>query len=327
MLEDPAKGLEEDRQSPAMRRLFEKAGRVASRDTTVVISGETGVGKERLARWLHAHSRRATGRFVPVNCGAFPESLLDTHLFGHVRGAFTGAVQDAAGIFEVAAGGTLFLDEIGEVSSATQVKLLRVLQEREVQRVGELRLRPVDIRIIAATNRVLRDEVARGRFRADLFYRLHVVELHVPPLRERPDDLCRLARDLLAMTAARHAYSVTGYSPETWACLLRYDWPGNVRELENTIEEACAWATGSEIQVEDLPEPVRRSHGSPASSVRQPRPLVELERAYIEAVLRRQQGNRRRATQELGISLSTLKRKLRQYRRHRAEHEDQAGSR
>jgi transcriptional regulator with PAS, ATPase and Fis domain len=299
-----------------MRRLFEKAGRVAPRETTVLITGETGVGKERMARWLHAHSRRAGRRFVPVNCGAFPDTLLDTHLFGHVRGAFTGAVQESAGIFEAAAGGTLFLDEIGDVSSAMQVKLLRVLQEREVQRVGEWRLRPVDVRLIAATNRVLQDEVAQGRFRADLFYRLHVVELHIPPLRERPDDLRRLAGEFLARTTACHRQPIAGYAPDAWECLLRYDWPGNVRELENAIEAACTWATGSEIEVEDLPDAVQRGSVSaaPAPASREGRPLDDLEQAYIDGVLQRHQGSRSRAAEELGISLSTLKRKLRRYR-------------
>jgi two-component system, NtrC family, response regulator HydG len=302
------------RQSPVMRRLFERAGRVAPREATVVITGETGVGKERLARWLHAHSRRADRPFVPVNCGAFPDSLLDTHLFGHVRGAFTGAVRASAGIFEAAEGGTLFLDEIGEVSPAMQVKLLRVLQEREVQRVGEWRLRPVDVRLIAATNRVLRDEVAQGRFRADLFYRLHVVELHIPPLRDRPDDLRRLAGEFLERTAAHHAYQITGYTPDAWGCLLRYDWPGNVRELENAIEEACALATGSQIEVEDLPDSVRACRATaPPQSSRDP--LADLELAYLEGVLLRHQGNRRRTAEALKISLSTLKRRLRRHRR------------
>jgi transcriptional regulator with PAS, ATPase and Fis domain len=299
--------------STLMRRLFDKASRVAPLDMTVLITGETGVGKERMARWLHAHSRRADQRFVAVNCGAFSDSLLDTHLFGHARGAFTGAVQDSTGIFEAAAGGTLFLDEIGEVSPAMQVKLLRVLQERGVQRVGEWRFRPVDVRVIAATNRALRDEMAQGRFRSDLFYRLHVIELHVPPLRERPGDLLILAAELLERTAARHTRVITGYAPRAWDCLLRYDWPGNVRELENVIEEACALATSSEITLDDLPDLLRcKAATSPPTAGSGPgRPLIQLEHAYIVGVLKRHHGSRRRAAQELGISLSTLKRRLR----------------
>jgi transcriptional regulator with PAS, ATPase and Fis domain len=306
-------------QSPAMRELLAKAARVASSKSTILITGETGVGKERLARWLHAHSGRAAGGFVAVNCATFPDTLLDTHLFGHARGAFTGAIQESPGIFEAATGGTLFLDEIGEVSPAVQAKLLRVLQEREVRRVGEWRLRPVDVRLIAATNRHLEDEVQRGRFREDLFYRVRVVRLHIPPLRERRGDLPSLARELLAHMAAREQRPITGYAPQALACLLRYDWPGNVREFENAIEEACASATGSEIQLEDLPDTIRPGslpHELPAvGPAREGRRLADLERAHIDMVLEQHRGHRRRAAEELGISLSTLKRRLRRHRR------------
>src|SRR2546427_6228023 len=180
--------------SPAMRRLMTMAARVAPLDSTVLITGESGVGKERLARWLHDASHRAGRRFVAVNCGAFADALLESELFGHVRGAFTGAVHDRLGVFETAEGGTLFLDEIGDVSPAMQLKLLRVIQEREVTRLGETKARPVDVRLIAATNRDLRDEVAHQRFRRDLYYRLMVIDLQVPPLRERPEELLVLAR-------------------------------------------------------------------------------------------------------------------------------------
>ena len=305
-------------QSPAMRTLFAKAGRVARSESTILITGETGVGKERLACWLHEHSPRAARTFMPVNCATFPDTLLDTHLFGHVRGAFTGAVQESAGLFEAASGGTLFLDEIGEVSAAVQGKLLRVLQEREVQRVGEWRFRPIDVRLIAATNRDLEEEVAQGRFRKDLFFRLRVVGLHIPPLRERPGDLPILVRECLARMGSRLGRPIHEYATEAWACLLRYDWPGNVRELEDAIEEACQVAVGTEIQVEDLPDAVRRGWAArPPPAVcasRAERSLADVEQLQIDAVLERHRGHRRRAAEELGISLSTLKRKLRRRR-------------
>ncbi len=309
-IDDAASPRGESRvQSPAMRQVMALAARVAPLDSTVLITGESGVGKERLARWLHRASPRAHGPLVAVNCGAFADTLLESELFGHARGAFTGAVQDRLGVFEAAKGGTLFLDEIGEVSTAMQVKLLRVIQEREVIRLGETKARPVDVRLIAATNRDLLDEVAHQRYRRDLYYRLRVIDLHVPPLRERPEELLGLARDLLAQSAARLHRSVVGYTPRALARLLDYLWPGNIRELEHAIERACAVATGPEITVEDLPDAVRGAD----TSARGPdeRPLAERERAYIQAVLDRHHGHRRRAAEELGLSLSTLKRRLR----------------
>src|SRR5580700_5069852 len=197
---DPREADEGETQSPVMRELFVKARRVARTDLTILVTGETGVGKEWLARWLHAHSPRAWRKFVPINCGAIPDTLLDTYLFGDTSGA-SDAVHDSFGMFEAASGGTLFLDHIGDAAPAMQVKLLPVLETQQVQRVGEWRLRPIDARIVAATSRNLEDEVARGRFRTDLFYRLRVVELHIPALRERPDDLRVLARDLLENAA------------------------------------------------------------------------------------------------------------------------------
>lgn len=295
-------------QSPAMRRVLHVAARVAPLDLTVLISGESGVGKERLARWLHQASPRVTHPFVAVNCGAFPDTLLESELFGHARGAFTGAVGDRRGVFEAAQGGTLFLDEIGEVSPAMQIRLLRVLQEREVRRVGETKARPVDVRLIAATNRDLLAEIAQQRFRLDLYYRLRVVDLCVPPLRERPEELLGLAHELLARTAARFRRPVVGYTPQALDRVLAYQWPGNIRELEHSIERACALAPGSEIDVEDLPDVVRGTRGD---APRVGHLLVSREVAYIRAVLDRHQGHRARAAGELGISLSTLKRRLR----------------
>jgi transcriptional regulator with PAS, ATPase and Fis domain len=304
----------EPEQDPAMRQLFEKAKRVATRDTTVLITGETGVGKERLARWIHGQSHRARRAFVAVNCGALPDTLLDTHLFGHVKGSFTGAIGDSAGLFEAASGGTLFLDEVGDVSSTMQVKLLRVLEEREVQRVGEWRTRSVDVRVLTATNRSLDDEVAAGRFRDDLLYRLRVVELRVPPLRERLGELSRLAHEFLVRKGMGHQSHITGFSQDAWASLLQYRWPGNVRELVNVIEEAVTNTDGSTIELADLPERIRsgtQAETGPGARPGSGRPLDQLQRSYILGVLRRHGGNQRLAAAELGISLSTLKRRLR----------------
>lgn len=300
-------------QSSAMRHVMALAARVAPLDSTVLITGESGVGKERLARWLHRASPRAHRLFVAVNCGAFADTLLESELFGHARGAFTGAVQNRLGVFEASTGGTLFLDEIGEVSPAMQVRLLRVIQEREVIRLGETKARAVDVRLIAATNRDLLEEVAHQRYRRDLYYRLRVIDLHVPPLRQRPEELLGLAHDLLARTAARLRRPVVGYTPRALDRLLDYLWPGNIRELEHAIERACAVATGPEIDVEDLPDAIR---GSDAAGRRcDQRPLAERETAYIRAVLDRHHGDRRLAAEELGISLSTLKRRLRKQAR------------
>jgi two-component system, NtrC family, response regulator HydG len=301
-------------ESPPMRQLMAIAARVAPTDSTVLISGESGVGKERLARWLHGASLRTHGTFVAVNCGAFADTVLESELFGHVRGAFTGALHDRLGVFEAAHGGTLFLDEIGEVSTAMQVKLLRVIQEREVMRLGETNTRPVDVRLIAATNRDLSHEVAQQRFRQDLYYRLRVIDVHVPPLRERPEDLRRLADTFLAQAATRLRRPVVAFAPLALERILYYEWPGNIRELEHAIERACAVAAGSRIEMDDLPASVRHA---PLSRERAPdvRPLRDREREHILAVMERHHGDRRRTMEELRISLSTLKRRLRGYGR------------
>jgi DNA-binding NtrC family response regulator len=298
--------------SEAMQRVIELARRLAKVDSTVLVTGESGVGKERVARLIHDESSRTGGPFVAINCGAVPESLLESELFGHAKGAFTGATQDRPGLFEAANGGTLLLDEIGEVPPPMQVKLLRTLQEREVRRVGENKNRKVDVRVLAAPNRDLPAEVHAGRFRQDLFYRLRVVELRVPPLRERRDDILALARIFLEDATERMSRKVTGITPAAANQLVRYAWPGNVRELENAIERAVVLARGSRIDVGDLPEEVGLAIPS-AHAPGDVRPLEAVEREYILAVLRANQGNRAAAAEQLQIGVATLYRKLKRY--------------
>ncbi len=299
--------------SPKMQHVLELARRVAKVDAAVLITGESGVGKERIARLVHDESTRAAGPFIAVNCGAITETLLESELFGHTRGAFTGAASDRLGLFEAANHGTLLLDEIGEVSSGMQVKLLRVLQEREIRRVGENKSRPVNVRVLAATNRDLALGVAEGTFRQDLYYRLKVVELNVPPLRERRDDILPLARLLLADAAVRMAREVSGLAPNTADQLVRYEWPGNVRELENAMERAVALASGGRVELDDLPEEIRRAFPKPVVSEETVQPLRDVEREYILAVLALNGGNQTRTAQQLRIGSATLYRKLKQY--------------
>ncbi|TNF27170.1 MAG: sigma-54-dependent Fis family transcriptional regulator [Deltaproteobacteria bacterium] len=299
--------------SSEMRHVVDLARRVAPVDSTVLITGESGVGKERIARLIHDSSPRMAGPFVAVNCGAISETLLESELFGHVRGAFTGATSDRAGLFEAANGGTLFLDEVGELPPAMQVKLLRALQEREVRRVGDNRSRKIDVRIVAATNRELR-AAGPGAFREDLYYRLRVVEIRVPPLRERKDDILPLARYFLDNTARRlgEAVRCTGFSAQAADQLLRHDWPGNVRELENAVERAVVVATGQRVEPEDLPEEVRAARTRPIGPPRG-QSLAEVEREHILAVLAAHDGNRGQTAEQLGIGSATLYRKLKRY--------------
>jgi two-component system response regulator HydG len=294
---------------------------VAPTESTVLIQGESGTGKEVIAGYIHRLSARADEPFLSINCGALPESLLESELFGHVRGAFTGAVRDKHGLFAAARGGTFFLDEIGETTPATQVKLLRVLQEREMIPVGGTEPVPVDIRLIAATNRDLESEVRSGGFRTDLYYRLNVVGIHLPPLRERREDIPLLADAFLTRAAAERGQTRRSLSPEALQCVLAYDWPGNVRELENALERAAVLARGEVIAAELLPERVRE-HGRGAQgtgerlvSDRPPaNPTLEtIERAYILWVLHSEGGNKSRAAEVLGIDPSTLYRKLKMY--------------
>jgi transcriptional regulator with PAS, ATPase and Fis domain len=296
-----------------MRAVLALARRAAAVDTTVLIEGESGVGKERVARLIHEESPRAAAPFLAINCGAISEGLLESELFGHVRGAFTGATQDHAGLFEAAAGGTLFLDEIGELPLAMQAKLLRVLQEREVRRVGETRSRAVDVRVLAASNRDLAQEVEARRFRKDLYYRLRVIGLVIPPLRERKDDVLPLARTLLAGAAARLGRAAVQLSPAAADQLLRHAWPGNVRELGNAIERAVALGAGGRIEPQDLPEEVRAARPL-VPSWSGTATLAELERTAIVSALEQHGGNRERAAAQLGIGSATLYRKLGQYR-------------
>lgn len=299
--------------SDGMARVVDVARRVARVDSSVLITGESGVGKERIARLIHEESPRAGGPFVAVNCGAVSESLLESELFGHARGAFTGAIADRAGLFEAAQGGTLFLDEVGEVPASMQVKLLRVLQERQVRRVGENRDRDVDVRLVAATNRDLSQEVAEGRFRTDLYYRLKVIEIAIPPLRERKEDVLPLARVVLDEAARRIGRRVSGFSCAAADQFLRHGWPGNVRELQNAIERAVVLSRGNRIEVGDLPEEVRLAQtGQVVAASGQT--LAEIEKQAILAALEAQDGNQARTAAQLGIGTATLYRKLKQYR-------------
>jgi transcriptional regulator with PAS, ATPase and Fis domain len=299
--------------SPAMLRTLDLARRVAKVDSTVLITGESGAGKERLARFIHDESARTAGPFLAINCAAVPETLLESELFGHARGSFTGASQDRAGLFEAANGGTLLLDEIGDIPPAMQVKLLRVLQEREVRRVGENRARTINVRVLAATNRDLLADVHGARFRQDLYYRLRVVEITVPSLRQRRDDILPMARQFLAAVAKRFGKKAPALSPEAANLLLRYLWPGNVRELENALERAVALARSDRIGIDDLP-PELGAAPPTVQTADDVRTLAEVEHDYIAAALRASGGNRAKAAERLGIGTATLYRKLKQAR-------------
>jgi transcriptional regulator with PAS, ATPase and Fis domain len=280
----------------------------------VLLLGESGTGKEVIARYIHELSTRADGTFQSINCGALPEGLLESELFGHVKGSFTGAVRDRSGLFTAAAGGTFFLDEIGETTPATQVKLLRVLQHREVIPVGATDPQPIDVRLIAATNRDLEEEIRRGTFRRDLFYRLNVITIHLPPLRARREDVPLLAEAFLRRAAGPDE-APTRLSAAALQVLTEYHWPGNVRELENALERALILRRQDVIEVEDLPERVRERQAEPLVTDRVPAsPTLEMiERAYIQFVLQAEQGNKTRAADVLGIDPSTLHRKLARY--------------
>ena len=288
---------------------------VAPTESTVLLQGESGTGKEVMARFIHELSNREEGPFLSINCGALPESLLESELFGHTKGSFTGAVKDKAGLFTASGGGTFFLDEIGETTPATQVKLLRVLQHREVIPVGATEAIPVDSRLIAATNRDLDEEIKVGRFRSDLYYRLNVISIHLPPLRQRRDDIPLLAEHFLQRIATQRGEAPKRIEPAALETLQEYQWPGNVRELENALERAVILSAGPQIGLDVLPERVTQRKAEPLVSARTPaNPTLEaVERAYILWVLQSEGGNKSRAAEVLGIDPSTLYRKLSRY--------------
>ncbi|HEV7367325.1 MAG TPA: sigma-54 dependent transcriptional regulator [Gemmatimonadales bacterium] len=291
------------------------AEHVAPTDSTVLIQGESGTGKEVIARYIHNLSSRNDGPFMSINCGALPENLLESELFGHVKGSFTGAVRDKQGLFAAARGGSFFLDEVGEMPASLQVKLLRVLQEREAIPVGATEAIPVDVRIIAATNRELEEEIRRGNFRSDLFYRLNVIAVNLPPLRERRDDLILLIEALLQNLAVETGTEQKALAAEALDAVMVYEWPGNVRELENALEHAQVLTRGALIEAASLPERITKRRKEPLVAERSYlNPTLEvIERAYIMWVLQAEGGNKTRAAEVLGIDPSTLYRKLSRY--------------
>ncbi|HEU4649727.1 MAG TPA: sigma-54 dependent transcriptional regulator [Gemmatimonadales bacterium] len=291
------------------------AEHVAPTDSTVLITGESGTGKEVIARYIHNLSSRSDGPFLSINCGALPENLLESELFGHVKGSFTGAVRDKQGLFAAARGGSFFLDEVGEMPPSLQVKLLRVLQEREAIPVGATEPIPVDVRIIAATNRDLEEEIRRGNFRSDLFYRLNVININLPPLRERRDDLLLLIEALLGNLATETGTEPKALTSDALDAVMVYEWPGNVRELENALEHAVVLTRGALIEGSALPERITRRRKEPLVAERSYRnPTLEvIERSYIMYVLQSEGGNKTRAAEVLGIDPSTLYRKLSRY--------------
>jgi len=308
--------------SPAMAPVLALVHRAAASDATVLVTGESGTGKEVVARAIHASSPRRERRFVAVNCGAIPENLIESELFGHVKGAFTGASTDRRGLFEEADGGTLFLDEIAELPLAMQVKLNRVLQERTVRRVGADAEHKVDVRVIAATNLDLRARVADGHFREDLFYRLNVLPIHLPPLRERREDIPPLAAYLLERRGARHSPAPEGFTAETLSALVRYDWPGNVRELENAIERALAVTDGPRIELEALPDEVAQAQRPRLTRSSEAqlgyREIVDLardraSREYLIALMRELNGNVTEAARRAGMERESMHRLLKRY--------------
>ena len=302
--------------TPRMQRIFRLASKIAPTESSVLITGESGTGKELLARSIHIQSNRSHRPFLAINCGALPEDLLESELFGHVRGAFTGAAGDKRGMFEQADGGTMFLDEVGELRPPSQVKLLRALQDGEVRRVGANTSMRVDVRILSATNRDLRKAMEEGTFREDLYYRLNVFQIEIPPLRERVEDIPLLARYFLERHAAKQGKTIEGFSEEAQYHLLHYRFPGNVRELENAIQRSVALAEEDLIQVQDLPPSM---HDTEPLRIEGPRDLLEIpdgltleqvERFYIRRTLDQVAGNASEAARRLGISRSTLWRKL-----------------
>jgi len=308
--------------SKPMQAIFELVRRITPSPSSVLITGESGTGKELVARAVHYNSPRAQGPFIPVNCAAIPENLLESEMFGHMKGAFTDAKADRKGLFEEAQGGTLFLDEISELPISLQAKLLRVLQEKEIRRVGGTRSLPVDARVIAATNLDLAGEVKAKRFREDLYYRMNVIEVHMPALRERPEDIPLLVMHFIKKYAEPMKKPVAGLTEGALALLMDYAWPGNVRELENVIERGVTLMRGEKIGSEDLPQAVRGDSGDRhmiEEAAEKTRTLAEVERAYILRVMEKTAGNKYQAAQMLGIDRKTLYRKLDEIEKQRTQ--------
>ena len=309
-------------QSPVMRKLFSVIERVAPTDASVLITGATGTGKELAARAIHDQSPRRDQAFVDLNCSAIPETLIEAELFGHQRGTFTGAHENRSGLFEKASGGTLFLDEVDALNLSAQAKLLRVLQERTVRRIGARANIAIDVRIISATNCDLAQAVAEGRFRPDLYYRLRVLPLHVPELCTRGDDVQLLVEHFLRVKSERNGQPLRTFTPEAMRALCDYPWPGNVRELENTIEYVLAIGLDDELDTGDLPPEILTAHPQPSAEdfrqvlqayMNDTVPLAEIEKRYILSVLQQFGGNQVRAAAALGIDRSKLYRRLKQY--------------
>jgi len=304
-------------EAPVMQEVFALVGRVAATDVTVLITGESGTGKELVAQALHRRSQRSAGPLVAFNCAAFPESMLESELFGHTRGAFTDAKANHKGLFQQANGGTLFLDEIGEMTQSTQVKLLRALQERKVRAIGGEREIPFDARVISATSRDLQSDVAEQRFREDLYYRINVIRIHMPPLRARGNDILLLADHFMRQFAAHSKKQVTGIAGAAAEKLLAYTWPGNVRELQNCMERALALTESDCIQLQDLPVHVREFKGAtfvlPLENPLQLLSMEEVEKRYILQVLQAVNNSKSLAASSLGFDRRTLYRKLKQY--------------
>jgi DNA-binding NtrC family response regulator len=308
--------------TPTMQSVRRLVDTIAPTDASVMILGETGTGKELIARSLHEKSRRAGHTFIPVNCGALPENLVESELFGHRKGAFTGADSHRKGLFEVANGGTLFLDEVGELDKSVQVKLLRFLESGEIRRVGENDPFRVDVRVLCATNRDLREMIEADQFREDLFFRINTFEIHLPPLRERKGDIPSLAKHMLTRFSSRRAGLEATLSPEAIAALVAHDWPGNIRELANAIERATILSGGGTIGPEHLPTqlPARRSAPTNSAAVSGPHfqipegtpTLRDIEMKYIQAILEKHNRNKPAASRELGISLKALYNKINQ---------------
>ncbi|MEI6350653.1 MAG: sigma-54 dependent transcriptional regulator [Verrucomicrobiota bacterium] len=304
--------------SVKMQRVYNLIAKVADTDSTILIQGESGTGKELVARALHFNSRRQHHPFVAINCSALPENLLESELFGHKKGAFTGAVQDKMGLFEEAHHGTIFLDEINSMAQPLQTKLLRVLQERQIRRVGDTKSLAINVRVLAATNESLQEKIRTGGFREDLYYRLAVIPVEMPPLRERLEDIPLLVNHFIQKVAVQNSIECPKIEADALAALSDYHWPGNVRELENAVERACALCENGVIHMADLPPQIIRRAAAPTAEVAGKLPIgqalevftKEMERQFIEETIRFNDGSRERASKMLGISMATLYRKL-----------------